>query len=734
MKKNFFGIFILGLTVAFNQTAICQDAYKVKKLTTPIEFDGKPFEEAWNGCEYNPMVMFKPNFGAEPNEISIVMLTYDDQYFWVGAKLLMRDASQIAITSRKRDDQPRSPDHFSILIDGYNDKENASLFMTNPEGTRIDMSIGNDAAGGSNNMSWNTFWDVKSSRDDKGWYIEMRIPFSSLRFKSVNNLTRMGFIIKRCYTSSTEIDTYPATDPKYGGVAFMKPSLAAEIEFEGIQPKNPFYISPYVITGTSRDWVLNSDETDYVPKDNPTFNAGLDMKYNFKSNLTLDLTANTDFAQVEADDQQVNLTRYSLFFPEKRMFFQERSDIFNYSLGGNANLFYSRNIGLSKGESVRIYGGARLVGRLGKWDLGLMDMQTEEHSGTPAENFGVLRLRRQVINANSYVGGMFTSRIGFNGNQNFAYGLDALFRVFGVDYLELKAAQTYDDKIENDLGSLNPMFVSASWERRKSRGLGYSLKYSYSGEEFNPGIGFVNMGSLQGFTGNILYGWFPSAKSKVYTVTPSVTASRYTRLTDNGLESVSVKPSLKISMKSNFAYDISLEYQKEGVLFNFPLSDTVKVYAGDYEFTNVSLGFQTPMSKPFYVILNFTTGGFYNGTSQSFSLTPYVDLSRSFQLSGLYQYNHIALPGQKKLDIHIARLKLVYMYNTKLSVSAYVQFTNSTNNLVSNLRLRYNPREGNDFYLVFNDLREISKKEYVPELPDYYTRTILLKYTHTFRL
>ena len=171
------------------------------------------------------------------------------------------------------------------------------------------------------------------------------------------------------------------------------------------------------------DWSINEEETEYVRQDDPEYNAGLDIKYNINSNLTLDLTANTDFAQVEADDQQVNLTRYSLFFPEKRMFFQERSSLFDFSLGGHAdNLFYSRNIGIAGREPIRIYGGARMTGRLGKWDMGFLDMQTAEHEETPGENFGVLRMRRQVINQNSYVGGIMTSRLGMNGDQNLAYG------------------------------------------------------------------------------------------------------------------------------------------------------------------------------------------------------------------------------------------------------------------------------------------------------------------------
>ena len=291
-------------------------------------------------------------------------------------------------------------------------------------------------------LPWDTFWDVKTTQDDNGWYVEMRIPFSSLRFQTVQELVSMGLIINRTISYKNEVNTYPAMDPKYGFSAATKPSLAADVNFENIQPSKPIYISPYVIGGYSKLYQINDEYTAYVPDVKKEFNSGFDIKYNINSNLTFDATVNTDFAQVEADNQQVNLTRYSLYFPEKRMFFQERSSLFSFSLGGRSDLFYSRNIGLSAGYTpLRIYGGARLIGKIGKWEMGVLDMQTEKYDTiTPSENFGLFRVRKQVINPNSYVGGIFTSRLGMNGDYNLAYGVDGIFKVFGEDYLDIKGA------------------------------------------------------------------------------------------------------------------------------------------------------------------------------------------------------------------------------------------------------------------------------------------------------
>jgi hypothetical protein len=736
MSKAGLLILVAVLSVFFTPETEGQDTIKIKRYVSAIEFDGRPFEDAWNNLDDFHFTMHQPDFGREPLEKSEVMITYDNEYLWVGARLYMQDAKKITITSKKRDDNSEFFDSFDIALDTYNDNENSLLFHTKPSGLRADYSIANDGVFESGfvpfNLDWNTFWDVKTSIDDKGWYAEMRIPFSSLKFKPENNITTMGLIMRRFISYNHGMDTYPALDPKFGS---KKPSKAATIQFEDIQPSNPVYVSPYLTGGYTRNWVENSESTGYEKDNTPQVNAGLDVKYNINSNLTLDLTANTDFAQVEADDQQVNLTRYSLYFPEKRMFFQERSNLFSYSLGGRSNLFYSRNIGLSKGKSIRIYGGARLAGRIGKWDIGLLDMQTEKQGETQGENFGVFRMRRQVINSNSYVGGMFTSRVGMNGAHNLAYGVDWLYRVFGNDYLELKAAQTYDDVTDNEILSVDPMYLSVKWERRTVRSFSYNLNYTYSGRQFNPGIGYVNRGSLKGLSGKISYGWLPGRESRLFNIMAELSASRYMRLSDDKMESLSLLPAWSIETKSGYKTSLSVEYQQEGVLFNFPITDSISVMAGNYEFANSVLSFQTPAGKHVSVTLTLNAGGFYNGKRYGFSIKPSFNVSPSLQLSGSYQFDNIRFPGpHKQTNIHIASARVLYMLNTKLSTSLFIQYNSTNDDLISNFRIRFNPHEGNDFYLVFNDYRCVDDEELVPALPDYYSRTILLKYTHTFRL
>jgi len=744
--KAVFRILIVVLLSGLHNNLISQEALKIKRILAPVKFDGMPEEEAWQALDLFNLTMHKPNFGAQPSEKSEVRIGYDDEFLWVGASLYMQDASKIFAVTKKRDEELFDYDAFGIILDTYNDNENGLAFFTTPTGLRTDYTISNDAAqngGGPGmnsamNTSWNTFWDVKTTRDDNGWYVEMRIPFSSLKFKPRNDIATMGLIITRNISSNNERDTYPSIDPKYGFMAPNKPSLAGTIAIEGARPKKPVYISPYIIGGISRDWSLDEEEIAYVKEDDPEYNAGIDVKYNINSNLTLDLTANTDFAQVEADDQQVNLTRYSLFFPEKRMFFQERSSLFDFSLGGHSdNLFYSRNIGIAGRDLIRIYGGARLTGRMGKWDMGFMNMQTEKHEETPGENFGVLRMRRQVINPNSYVGGIITSRLGMNGEQNIAYGLDGIFKLFGDDYLNVKWSQTYDSKIGNKLNSFNPSFVMVNWERRSEEGFAYNLNYTYAGQEFNPGVGFVMRKGVQGVNAGMLYGWIPGEKSKLFNYNINVRAERYSRLEDGNLESMQISPGLEINTKKNFYAEISLEYQEEGVLHNFPLAENIWINAGNYSFLGFEGRFGTSESRILSLGGEIFGGQFYDGNRIGCELESNINFSSSFKLTGGYEFNAIRFPEREinnSLNIHSVNMKALYMFSTKLSATLLTQYVNTEDELITNFRLRYNPREGNDFYLVFNDFRGISDSYSIPERPKFFSKTIMFKYTHTFIL
>ena len=734
-------IFLFSFILVFCKMITAQEPVKISPLSGIIEFDGRPIETAWQNCSDFPLVMHFPVYGNNPTEKSIIRIGFDKDYLWVGATLYYQDVSKITSTSKKRDETSENSDSFGILLDTFDDNENALAFFTMPSGLKIDYSIANDAAGGGGpdegmmNYTWNSFWDVKTTRDDRAWYIEMRIPFSSLRFQNAGNLTKMGLIITRTISHCYETDTYPAIDTKYGQNARIKPSLAQTVVFEGIKSRNPLYISPFAIGGLTRNWELNVNNDRYIKNDDATRNMGVDLKYNLKGNLTIDLTANTDFAQVEADDEQVNLTRYSLFFPEKRLFFQERSSIFSFSLGGPQDLFYSRNIGIADGEPVRILGGGRLVGRLGKWDIGFLDMNTAKFDGNPGENFSVARARKQIINENSYIGGMVVSRLGFDGNYNVAYGLDGIVRVFNDDYLELKLAQTIDNQTSNKFASLDPTFFTLRWERRSEEGFGYEGVYAYWGKDFQPESGFMFLNNLHEVRGSMQYGWFPGQKSGIFNYRTGVDFEMLSRIQDGNVENMEFSPEFEINFKNGFGAFNALSYNKEGVLEEHYLAEKVNVPAGNYSFWGIHGFFNTPKTKLFSTMIGYEAGGFFDGNRFSLDAMPELNLSSSLQISASYRLDRVRFPDRnQEFTNNIARLKVTYMFNTKISASSYIQLNETENILVTNFRLRYNPKDGNDLYLVFNDLRNLKKSDSGLKEPSFLNRTILLKYTHTFVL
>jgi hypothetical protein len=711
----------------------------IPRITGTITLDGMPFEETWNAIEPLQMIMHAPVFGKPVTERTEVRIAHDDEYLYAGARLYDSDASEIRITSKKRDEFAGGSDYFSLVLDTYDDNENAVAFMTNPSGLRTDMTIFNDAEGmmaGPNTMpmneSWNTFWDVETEVNDEGWYVEMRIPLSSLRFQDVDGKVTMGLIVWRWIPHLNEIYTYPAIPQKWN-ISWFKPSQAQDVALEGIKSKKPLYITPYAIGGFGQEHVLNDQESEYIRNDNPELNAGLDIKFGVTNNLTLDLTLNTDFAQVEADDQMVNLTRFSLFFPEKRQFFLERASIFDFNTGGPNTLFYSRMIGLNEEEIIPIIGGVRAIGRKGPWDIGLMDLQTTDSDSLPSENFGVLRLKRKVINQYSYVGNILTSRLGMDGSYNFVYGFDGLVRVTGDEYLKLVWAQSFEDSLSNNPLSLNQSRYMINWERRKNIGFAYNLFLSGCGPEFNPGIGFESRYDYTYAGGRFLYGWMMPEESSVLKQNIYLRTQNFYSVSYNELESVTLMPGYGIELKNYLNAMIYVGFNYENIFEVIELSDDAVVPLGEYRYFSIEGMLQTPMSNPLMASMMMQAGSYYDGNRISLGLQPIWSLSSSLQLSGFYEYNRVDFSerGQKFLA-HIIRVKALYMFSTKLSVSAFIQYNSAEDNIISNFRLRYNPREGNDFYIVYNEGTNTDLDREMPTLPRMSDRTLLLKYTYTF--
>lgn len=754
-----FALLIITFGYIAESNILCQAGIKsngnsgivIERLSDHIDFDGIPSEDAWSEISPLRLIMHAPVYGKEPSEKSDVRITYDDHYLFIGAWLMYEDPSQIRSASLKRDFIGQGGDFFGIILDTYNDEENGVMFMTTPDALRIDASIQRDAMiNNSNripyNVSWNTFWDVKTSMNDTGWSTEMRIPISSLRFQKSNGSVKMGIIVQRWIPAKNEMNVYPSIPPDWGAYSVLKPSQASEIVFHDIHPQSPFYLTPYLMAGYSRNFVDDGNGSGYVPSDDPKFEAGLDIKYGVTSNLVMDLTVNTDFAQVEADDQQINLSRFSLYFPEKRLFFLERSSAFDFSLGGNNNMFYSRRIGLSSdGRPVRIYGGLRFVGRLGNWDLGLLDLQTARYTnilsdGTvsadmPSENFGALRLRRQIINSNSYLGSMITSRLGMDGAYNVVAGVDGLIKVFNNDYLDLKLARSFDKDI-SATSFRDPFRLYSLWERRTSTGFGYALGMSYVGPDYKPAMGFERLKNYGLYRLDLKYGWLPGENSVLFRHTPIVEVRYFYYADDGDLLSFKAKAAWEFQTRSKWTGELSAEYSLENLKDTLAFGDG-SVYVPPSETGGVmyNIDIISPDSRAFYIKTALETGTFFDGTRFSVTLQPTWNISRYLELGTTYSFNYIGFPSrQQYLRNHIAGIKALVMFDTRLSFNGFIQFNSSDGTIYSNLRLRYNPREGNDLFLVFNEGRNSGLIIETPDLPKYSARSITLKYSYTFSL
>ncbi|MBM4184822.1 MAG: hypothetical protein FJ207_11520 [Gemmatimonadetes bacterium] len=714
------------------------DAYPARRIEGQLEFDGRVDDPAWNAIEPLTAVMHFPTFMAPLTEPTEFRVAYDDEYIYFSCKAYDSDPEGIRAYSYERDETSFRSDFCSVYFDTLNDDENALQFKTGPLGNRSDSQRFND--GQQSDNSWNAFWDAAVSRDERGWYAEIRIPFASLLYQSDEGRVVMGVSMLRNISRKNERHVYPDIPPDQGQSAYTMPSLMRKIVFEGIEaPGTPLYVTPYALGGGGYTHALAASGTAYDRNDDRVTEGGLDVRVGLTSNLTLDLTANTDFAQVEADDQQVNLTRFSLFFPEKRRFFQERAPNFEFGIGGQDRLFHSRTVGLARGRPVRIYGGGRVVGRIGDWDVGLLNLQTAESEALPSENLGVARLRRRVFNANSYVGGIFTSRVAAGGYHNLVYGVDGIFRIAGDDYLALNWAQSFDDtEIPPPGGTTDALdrgVARLNWERRGLDGLTYALDLSRTGWNFDPGMGFLRQRDYSRGSANLGYGWRMAPGSRFYTYNLGLNGGLVRRNEDGVVEVVQVEPSLALQTWGTHQLTLSAPFSYENLDALFRLPESTSVPAGEYHYLAGRAQYSGPQGDPFRATIAVEAGQFYDGRRATVSFGPIWDPSAHLNLSATYRLDRVQFDGRSQgFTGHLARLRAQVMLSNTTSAVGFVQYNSTDNAVIANLRIGYNPREGNDFYIVWNEGLVTDRTSFAPVRPLYNERTILVKYSHTFQM
>ena len=679
----------------------------VVRATGPIVVDGRLDEATWAQAPVaKDFIQNDPREGEPATYDTEVRVLYDDTALYFGVFAKDEEPGGIIVSDLKKDFATGSSDGFRVIIDTFRDERNGYQFATNPAGAKWDAQSANE--GRENNANWDGIWDVKTRIAEGGWYAEIRIPFRTLKFSTADPQT-WGLNFERKLRRLNE-DSYWSPLPRIYNLERV--SLAGTLEgMTGLRAGKNLRVKPYV---------LGSSNT-LPAKTKGDFDAGLDVKYGVTSGLTWDFTVNTDFSQVEADEQQVNLSRFSLFFPEKRDFFLENSGIFQFgqsdrtgggAAGGRQNasqdmlLFFSRQIGLSSaGDAVPILGGSRVTGRVGAYSVGLLDIQQRAAFGVPSTNFTALRMRRDLL-ANSDIGVVFMNKDERGARYNRVAGVDANFR-FGFLSLNGYAAKTFSPQ-SVEPGTGEDLATRASFNYQ-SRRLQFRGHFNSIGERFNDEMGFV---PRQGVNNGLLYAgwtlrpkWFK--KLGLRETRPHWQLDMFTRHDGTGLESRYQDWHWPITSNGGAFVEVGVNPNVEEIRAPFTINSSrgVTVKPGRYEFNEYFILWNSNNSAKFSFTSRYSNGEFYDGYRRGYTFGPTIRLNERFNATLNLQVNDVTL----STGAFVSKLvtgRVNYNFNTKMFVNALLQYNTDSHQWSSNLRFNLIHRPLSDFFFVYNERRD----------------------------
>jgi len=710
-----------GVEVA-DPLALPRPTLAAHPISSPITIDGTLTEQAWADADSTDGVFWAtiPRHGVHSRERTVVRVMYDANTLYVGAHLYDESPDDLIAAGLEQDFRTENSDIFGVALDTYHDRQNAFLFAVNPAGALFDAQAFNDQA--SVSREWEGIVEVRTSVQSFGWVVEMAIPQNTLRFDAKPGEQTWGINFSRRIRRYSEDSLWSPLTRQY---RVYKMSLAGSLTgLSGLQQGRNLWIKPFTSVGRTQG--LD------VPEARSDLDVGLDLKWGLTPQLTLDVTALTDFSQVEVDEQQVNLSRFSLFFPEKRDFFLENEGIFafqdarvrNYRLGagpGDFKLFHSRRIGLSSDrQPLPIAGGARLTGRAGAFAVGLLNMQTRSDPSAPAENHTVVRLRRNLLTS-SDIGVMFINREGTEqGDSNFnrAFGVDGNFR-FGNTLVNSYVALTDDPEAvgENTAAKLEVAWRNPFWD--------ISAFGKTVGEGFEPDLGFVSRrGFRQGF---VTLGAHPQpALPHIDEINPYVDLSVYTDF-DGTLETRQVKPGVQVRFLDSSTLTVEHSRDFERLTEATSIVGAI-VPAGEYDFGLTSLSYQSDGGRPISGTLSVTHGDFYDGDRTSVGSTLTLRPNFHWFIEGTVQRNRLTLGGEE-IDANLYGGRVRYGHDTRTFANAFVQYNGTTDELLTNLRLNVIHAPLSDVFVVYSERRNRSPGLGEAELVD---RVLTLKVTRLF--
>lgn len=697
---------------------------KANKIEEPPIIDGEVINDpVWNNVKaFGNMVQIQPNSGNPASEKTDIRIAYSDTYLYISAVCYDAEPDKLVVADARRDATLDNTDAFLFILDTYKDNQNGFVFGTNSIGVEYDGQVDNEGQGNFNanrqqggtiggfNLNWDGSWIVKTSVGDYGWSAEFAIPLRTIRFQAGRD---WGINFRRNIRKTNEI-VYWAPLPV--GMNLYRLSMAGTLT--GLDLKSPGNLKaiPYVLGSVSRDVAAGDDGYTFKPE------IGGDIKYSVTPSLTLDLTYNTDFAQVEVDDQQVNLDRFNLFFPEKRPFFLENAGQFTVGSPGEVDLFFSRRIGIAEdGSIVPIIGGARLSGKINRTNIGLLSMFTDETAEglENGNNFTVGRVNHE-FKGRSALGGTVVSRFGTGVSNDYNHTM-AVDGKLGIGQKARFSGFYARSTGPEDLNREHSYKLQAdyNWNNLELRGA-----YTEVGEGFNPEVGFLFRSAFRKPEFLILYHYRPkNQNAKILELRPHVSWRGFWNF-DNFLETSFLHVDNHWEFKSGMEIHTGVNFTTEGVVIPFEIADDIFVPAGTYNHSESQIVFWTNPSKPVSINVRSVIGGSFGGYRYVESGTLAFRLGDKFNSEFTYLYNQYNLPyGDFKANIF--RNRTSYSFTPNIYIQSLIQNNNVRDLWSVNLRLGWLQRANTGLFVVYN--HNIQSGETL-------NNSFIVKYTRMFDL
>jgi len=688
--------------------AINPETFRAMALRIPdgqvVRIDGRLDEALWQQAPLNgSFIQREPRFAMPSSERTEFRILYDDRAIYFGFWLYDSNPDGIIASELKRDANLGKGDQIKIAIDTFNDKRNSYAFFTNPLGAYKDANASEN--GRVLNYDWNGVWEVATQVDDRGWYAEFRIPLSQLRFRTVEGESRWGLNISRIIRRKNE-DAYWVPFPReWGLTGMLRMGNAGHIAgLEDLRSRRRLELVPFVTPTVSRDVAAGTPASGAA-------DVGFDLRVGLTGELTADLTYNTDFAQVEADQEVVNTTRFSLFFPEKRQFFTESGAIFDYgratATGGSSastgpgllSLFYSRRIGLVNGQEVPLIGGGKITGRAGPYALGVINITTDDAEAGPGANFTAIRVKRSVLSRSS-VGAILLNSQGGTSDHNRSVGVDGGF-LFGrhLSFTGLLAATTPAPARGSTTASGSSLAGVADilWQSDRFK---YGATYTDIGERFNAEMGFVPRIDVRHT--RAAAGWTPRPRWSGVRQVQMEASAEYFENHAGRMESrtYALDTVLQRQDSSNVRASVAREYDAPMAAFQTAGS---RVAPGAYEWDTASLGFSTNQSRRVYGGSTLEVGGYYGGERQTLRSNLSFLLGKTLLFEPNYTLNRVTFPGRDTFTANVLNVRVSHSFSPNIYWKAFFQYNDERRTSNLNLLFWYVYRPGSDLYVVYNN-------------------------------